>query len=78
VTVHWSDLVGIVGVILVLLACLLLQTGRLSSSAGWYSLLDLLGSGDPGVVDPRIQPVIAGDPDRVDPDQHLRPATRVA
>ena len=43
-TVHWSDLVGIAGVILLLLAYLLLQTEKLASTAAWYSLLNLLGS----------------------------------
>ncbi len=42
--VHWSDLVGIAGVVLVLLAYLLLQTGKLPSTTASYSLLNLLGS----------------------------------
>ena len=42
--VHWSDLVGIAGVVLVLLAYLLLQTGKLASTTASYSLLNLLGS----------------------------------
>jgi hypothetical protein len=41
---HWSDAVGIAGVAAVLLAYLLLQSGRLPSEAPGYSLLNLAGA----------------------------------
>ena len=40
----WSDIVGLVGVGLVLLAYFLLQTGKMSSTDIRYSVLNLLGS----------------------------------
>lgn len=40
----WWDFVGFAGVILVLLAYLLLQTGRLRGDGARYSLINLLGA----------------------------------
>lgn len=40
----WFDLVGLVGVILIVIAYLLLQLGKLPSSAPSYSLLNALGA----------------------------------
>lgn len=40
----WFDLAGFVGVVLIVIAYLLLQLNRLSSSAPSYSLLNALGA----------------------------------
>ncbi|MCE3001793.1 MAG: hypothetical protein LW860_03685 [Xanthomonadaceae bacterium] len=41
---HWSDLVGMAGVVLVLLAYFLLQSGRMPATAPAYSWLNIAGS----------------------------------
>lgn len=40
----WYDLIGLAGVILIVIAYLLLQLGKLPSSAPSYSLLNALGA----------------------------------
>ena len=41
---HWSDFVGMAGVALVLVAYVLLQSGRMPSTAPAYSWLNIAGS----------------------------------
>lgn len=41
---HWSDLVGIAGVALVLVAYFLLQSGRMPATAPAHSWLNIAGS----------------------------------
>ena len=41
---HWYDLVGTTGVVLVLVAYLLLQTEKLASNSLSYSVVNLLGA----------------------------------
>ncbi len=43
--IHWHDVVGSIGVFLVLAAYLLLQTERLRSDSFWFSFYNALGSG---------------------------------
>ena len=40
----WFDLAGLVGVVLIVIAYLLLQLGKLPSSAPSYSLLNAIGA----------------------------------
>ena len=44
-TYHWFDLVGTVGVLLIIVAYALLQLDKLSSSAVSFSLLNAAGAG---------------------------------
>lgn len=44
-TYHWFDLVGATGVLLIVVAYVLLQLDRLSSSAISFSLLNAFGAG---------------------------------
>jgi len=44
-TYHWFDLVGTVGVLLIIVAYALLQLDRLSSTAVSFSLLNAAGAG---------------------------------
>lgn len=41
---HWHDWAGMIGVLLILLAYLLLQLGRLGASNLYYSVLNLTGA----------------------------------
>ncbi len=41
---HWYDFVGIIGVVMILLAYLLLQVGRIKHNSIIYSLLNCLGA----------------------------------
>jgi hypothetical protein len=41
----WFDIAGITGVVLIVIAYLLLQLGKLPSTAASYSLLNALGAG---------------------------------
>lgn len=43
-TYSWFDIAGLVGVVLIVIAYLLLQLGKLPSSAPSYSLLNALGA----------------------------------
>lgn len=43
-TINWFDIVGFVGVTMMVIAYLLLQLNRLSSSAPLYSLLNAVGA----------------------------------
>ena len=44
-TYHWFDLVGTIGVLLIIVAYALLQLDKLSSSAVSFSLLNAAGAG---------------------------------
>jgi hypothetical protein len=44
VTLSWFDLAGFIGVVLIVIAYLLLQLNKLSSSAPSYSLLNAIGA----------------------------------
>ena len=44
VTNSWFDIVGLIGVVLIVVAYLLLQLGKLPSSAPSYSLLNAIGA----------------------------------
>jgi hypothetical protein len=39
------DVIGLVGAIILMIAFLLLQLGRLSSNSVWYSILNAVGAG---------------------------------
>jgi len=43
-TYSWFDIAGLIGVVLIVVAYLLLQLGRLPSSAPSYSLLNAIGA----------------------------------
>ena len=43
-TYSWFDIVGLVGVVLIIVAYLLLQLGKLPSTAPGYSLLNAVGA----------------------------------
>ena len=43
-TYEWHDLIGNIGVVLILATYLLLQVGRMPSTSLWYSLLNGLGA----------------------------------
>lgn len=44
VTSSWFDIIGLIGVVLIVVAYLLLQLGKLPSSAPSYSLLNAVGA----------------------------------
>lgn len=46
----WFDIAGLVGVVLIVIAYLLLQLGKLRSTAASYSLLNAVGADRKSVV----------------------------